>query len=277
MRMKTASEALSSTSRSVVRWPLALLAIHVAVAQSAPTSAPQRFEDRNVLWDVVHQHCTPKAAQKIFPPAPCADVQLGPGGYAIFKDRNGPYQYLLLPLARITGIESTALLAADAANYLAEAWQARLYVEAALHAAQSRDVLSLAINSSQGRSQDQLHIHIDCVRSDVRDAIHRWLPGIVGNPGWHPLPEGLPPSGHRYLAKWVGGENLGDNPFKDLAGALPSSDALAAHSLAVLGAYAPSGQPGFVLLSGRADVATGDRGHAEELQDTSCAVAKHPP
>jgi CDP-diacylglycerol pyrophosphatase len=270
---------MSTTGRSIARWSLAwaMLAANAAFAQSTTAPAPQQFENRNVLWDVVHQHCAPKAEQKIFPPAPCADVQLGPGGYAIFKDRNGPYQYLLLPLARITGIESPALLAADATNYLAAAWQARLYVEAALHAAQPRDALSLAINSSQGRSQDQLHIHIDCVRVDVRDAIRRALPGIVRNPGWHPLPEGLPPSGHRYLAKWVGGENLGDNPFKDLGGAMPSSDALATHSLAVVGAYAPSGQPGFVLLSGHVDAATGDHGHAEELQDTTCAVAAHPP
>lgn len=275
MRMRIAGEGMSTAGRSIARWSLALamLVSNAAVAQAAP--AAQKFEDRNVLWDVVHQRCAPKAEQKIFPPAPCADVQLGPGGYAIFKDRNGPYQYLLLPLARITGIESPVLLAAGATNYLAEAWKARLYVEAALHAAQPRDVLSLAINSSQGRSQDQLHIHIDCVRGDVRDAIRRWLPHITQD--WRPLPAGLPPTGHRYLARWVSGEYLRDNPFKDLAAALPSGEALAAHSMAVLGAYAPSGQPGFVLLSGRVDTATDDHGHAEELQDTTCAIATHPP
>lgn len=270
---------MSTAVRNIARWSLALAMFasnaHDAQAQTVPTA--QKFEDRNVLWNVIHQRCAPKAEQRIFPPAPCADVQLGPGGYAVFKDRNGPYQYLLLPLARVAGIESPALLAPDATNYLAEAWMARLYVEAALHAAQPRDVLSLAINSSQGRSQDQLHIHIDCLRGDVRDAIHRWIPAITQDKDWRPLPEGLPPAGHRYMAKWMSGENLRDNPFKDLAGATPSNDALATHSLAVLGAYAPSGQPGFVLLSGRVDAATGDHGHAEELQDTTCAIARRPP
>ncbi|HTV85439.1 MAG TPA: CDP-diacylglycerol diphosphatase [Dyella sp.] len=250
-----------------------MFASSIAAAQSPP--ATQKFEDRNVLWDAIHQRCAPKAMRKIFPPAPCADVQLGPGGYAVFKDRNGPYQYLLLPLARITGIESPALLAADAANYPAQAWRARLFVEASLHAEQPRDVLGLAINSSQGRSQDQLHIHIDCLRGDVRDAIQRWLPAITQD--WRPLPQGLPPSGHRYLAKWVAGENLDENPFKDLASNLSSKEALATRSLAVVGAYNAAHQPGFVLLSGRVDVAAGDHGHAEELQDPTCAIARRPP
>ncbi|RDS86324.1 CDP-diacylglycerol diphosphatase [Dyella psychrodurans] len=244
--------------------------------ESTPTPTTTRsFEDRNILWTLVHQRCVSKAERRIFPPAPCTDVELGQGGYAIFKDRDGPYQYLLLPLARITGIESPALLAPDAANYFAAAWKARLYVDASLHASQPRGVVSLAINSSLGRSQDQLHIHIDCVRGDVQDAIHRWLPRIT--PDWRPLPEGLPPFGHRYAAKWVSGENLRDNPLKDLASALPRNDTLATHSLLVMGAYSPSGAPGFVLLSGRADTATGDRAHAEELQDTTCAIAQHPP
>ena len=43
-----------------------------------------------------------------------------------------------------------------------------------------RDDISLAVNSVYGRSQNQLHIHIDCVRSDVRNALRAADPTIRG-------------------------------------------------------------------------------------------------
>ncbi|MET0331942.1 MAG: CDP-diacylglycerol diphosphatase, partial [Dyella sp.] len=46
----------------------------------------------------------------------------GLNGYAILKDHHGPAQYLLIPTARITGIESPLLLRAGAPNYFAAAW-----------------------------------------------------------------------------------------------------------------------------------------------------------
>jgi CDP-diacylglycerol pyrophosphatase len=36
-----------------------------------------------------------------------------------------------------------------------------------------RDTISLALNSEFGRSQNRLHIHIDCVGADVRTALHK--------------------------------------------------------------------------------------------------------
>ncbi|HZM08527.1 MAG TPA: CDP-diacylglycerol diphosphatase, partial [Methylocella sp.] len=34
-----------------------------------------------------------------------------------------------------------------------------------------RDAINMAINTAGSRSQDQLHIHIDCIRPDVRKAL----------------------------------------------------------------------------------------------------------
>lgn len=229
-----------------------------------------RKEDRNRLWMLVHDGCAPAAARGIYPPSPCAEVDAS-HGYAVFKDRVGRYQYLLLPLARIRGIESPALLAPDAPNYFADAWVARLYVETALHAAQPRDVLSLAVNSAHGRSQDQLHIHIDCIRADVHAALQRLLPTITGH--WHPLSRPLPPYQHVYQAMWVDGEALSINPFKALASTLPAGESMASHSLAVVGADSPEGKPGFILLSGHAGPLHEGGGSAEELQDIDCATA----
>lgn len=191
--------------------------------------------------------------------------------YVVLKDRDGRYQYLVLPLARIAGIESPALLAPGAPNYFADAWTARLYVEAALHRHLPRDALSLVVNSAYGRSQNQLHIHVDCIRPSVHDALQRMLPSLTEQ--WRPLPMPLPPDGHAYQARWVAGETLQVNPFKSLAAVLPTGDRMAWHSLVVLGAHSPAGKPGFILLSGRVDQRGDDRGNGDHLQDFTCTIA----
>ena len=71
-------------------------------------------------------------------------------GYVVLKDRVGDTQFLLMPTARITGIESPAILAADAPNYWDAAWQARHFVDERAHRDLSREAISLAINSESG-------------------------------------------------------------------------------------------------------------------------------
>lgn len=248
---------------------------HAAVA--APAAAVQR-ENPNVLWYLIHDGCATSAARGRYPPRPCTEVDAPHGSanaYAVLKDIRGRYQYLVLPLARITGIESPALLAPGAPNYFADAWTARLYVEAALHHAVPRDDLVLVVNSIDGRSQNQLHIHIDCIRPSVRDALVRMLPAITQQ--WRPLPAPLPPYGHRYWARRVDGRDLTVNPFKSLAAALPAGDRMGLHSLVVTGARFADGKPGFILLSSRVDRAKGNVGSGDELQDLSCAIATRDP
>jgi CDP-diacylglycerol pyrophosphatase len=126
--------------------------------------------------------------------------------------------------------------------------------------------VGLAINSSQGRSQQQLHIHIDCLREDVIAA----LKAAVIGPAWAPLP--TPLSGHPYRARWLPDAALaGTNPFKLLAAAV-GADAMAQQTLVVAGAVSHNGEPGFVLLADQADMATGDHASGAELEDHSCAV-----
>jgi CDP-diacylglycerol pyrophosphatase len=248
----------------------------VCAHQAHQAQQAHKHESPNVLWHFVHDKCAPTAARGIYPPAPCIEVvdAHNPGrGYVVFKDRNGRYQYLVLPLTRITGIESPALLAPDAPNYLAAAWTARMYVEAALHKRMPRQDMSVSVNSMYGRSQNQLHIHVDCIRADVRDTLHRLLPDITRQ--WQTLPVRLPAHGYRrtYMARWVDGAALSLNPFHALAKALPAGDHMGLHSLVVVGARNAQGQPGFILLSTRADLKAGNNGNSDNLQDTTCAIA----
>jgi len=169
---------------------------------------------------------------------------------------------------RVSGIESPALLRGGAPNYFAAAWAARSHTEQALGRALPRDVASLALNSPHGRSQHQLHIHVDCLRADVLAQLRRMQPVIGAN--WQPLPEPL--RGHAYLARQLPGAELTANPVRLLAAHLADPADLGNWSLVVAGQTDPSGAPGFVLLATRLDLTAGNKASGEELQDHACAV-----
>jgi CDP-diacylglycerol pyrophosphatase len=237
----------------------------VAVLATVACS-PQAVADPNALWTIVNGQCVPDQRNNDNP-APCALVDLDggePRGSAVLKDLVGATQFLLIPTARIGGIESPQILAAYAPNYFADAWRARSFVEVRAGRELPRDWLSLAINSADARSQDQLHIHVDCVRADVRQALIAHADDIGTT--WQPLPVTL--AGQQYRAMEILGEELDSvNPFRLLADDLPAGDTMGVQSLVVIGDIGADGRPGFVLLAGRADAASPGSGHGEDLQD----------
>jgi CDP-diacylglycerol pyrophosphatase len=231
---------------------------------------PACAEDPDALWKLVHDRCVPNQLQHATP-APCMAVELGAGverGYVLLKDYIGHNQLLLLPTAKISGIESPAVLAPDATNYFAQAWLALPRLDALAHRSLPRDAVSLAINSMLGRSQNQLHIHIDCVAAPVRAALHD-ADAAIGT-AWAKLP--VPLAGHPYIARRVAGETLDAiNPFRLLADTVAGAVAdMGHHTLVVVGATMADGTPGFILLDDHADAATGDFANGEELQDHAC-------
>ncbi len=237
-------------------------------------SSGARSADPNALWNIVHGRCLPDMRQH-GDPRPCVEVNLERGvaaGYAVLKDIRGATQFLLIPTPRVSGIECPSLRTPRASNYFADAWQARTFVEKALARKMPRDTLSLAVNSQLARSQNQLHIHIDCIRADVRDALQRERFAIGRR--WTPLPILL--AGHRYRAIRVAGSSLGgQNPFKLLAWGVPGARAdMGYHTLVVVGMWFAPYVPGFVVLDDRADPANGDNAGGEELQDHACALGR---
>jgi CDP-diacylglycerol pyrophosphatase len=234
----------------------------IAIALAAPALA-----DPNALWTITHDRCVPDQEQRENP-APCALVDLAGGergGYVVLKDLVGATQFLVIPTNRIDGIESPALLEPGAIDYFAAAWRARSFVEQRAGTPIPRDWMSLAVNSAVARSQNQLHIHVDCVRADVREALLRNANRL--GPTWTPFPEPL--AGHDYLATVVAGDDLDVvDPFVMLADGVPGARAeMGLQTLVVVGAYLADGRPGFVVLSDRADPAAGVEAAGEELQD----------
>jgi CDP-diacylglycerol pyrophosphatase len=252
---------------------LSILAVLVAVAiWMAVDVVPRLLGNGGALWSIVHGACVPHQLRGEGP-APCSLVDVQDGvekGYAILKDLRGRAQFLLIPTARITGIESPVLLEPGVTNYVAQAWRARTFVEGRLgHRLDRRDV-SLAVNARLRRSQGQLHIHIDCVRRDVRDTLDRLAPSIGDR--WAPL--GEPLAGRDFRAIRVLGDELGTtDPFTLLARDGDARSAMGEHSLAVVGADFPGRGAGFVILDGHVTSRFGVAANAEALQDHTCSLA----
>lgn len=231
----------------------------VPVAPAKPPPNP------DALWGLIQRDCVGTGT----PRGDCLAVDAAPGRRdVLFKDAHGRYQFLLMPLDKVSGIESPALLHTDAPNYFASAWAARWRTEQALGQPLPREVASLALNSPHGRSQHQLHIHIDCLRTDVLAQLRRMDAGIGTH--WQRLP--APLRGHVYQARRVRGEVLAVDPIQLLAHELAGVHDLGHWSLVVSGARERDGTPGFLLLATRLDPATGNEASGEELQDHACAA-----
>ena len=225
----------------------------------------------HALWFMVHNVCATnmKVRGKAFP---CTTINL-PGGYATVRDWAKPTQLLLVPTRRTRGIESPELLKGDSPNYWQAAWEARHLIERHIGQAIPREAIAMAINSRYGRTQDQLHIHVDCVRPDVAQALIHHQDQIGA--AWSDLDFHIIHRGFRAMR--LEGEDLIDqhDPFKRLAyGDSRARADMGRETLAVVGATFSDGSEGFYLLSDRANPRYFDRGLGEELLDPSCLILK---
>ena len=201
----------------------------------------------DALWNIIQSGC-----------APCTERT---DDHVILRDRRGAAQFLIMPTTRITGIENPALLDPNSPNYFAIAWANHLRIEQTLNRHVNRDQIVLTINSAHGRSQNQLHIHLDCLDPKVRQT----LAAQTITSQWQPIPGGL--KGHPYQAKRLDGADLTVNPIQMVAAEIPGArDHMDNQTIAVVGVE-PSG---FILLADHADPSTDNPGHAEELQDWEC-------
>ncbi len=218
----------------------------------------------SALWNIVSQKCVPNQ-EKNGQPAPCSQVD-EQQGYVVLKDMVGPLQFLLMPTARITGIESPALLEDNTPNFFAQAWQARHYMADKYGKPIDDSNVSLAINSQYGRSQNQMHIHISCLLPQVKTQLSQEA-GDIGY-RWQPLPEKL--IGHTYLARKVSAAELNQKgAFRLLAEGVPEASEKMGH----FGLAMVSLQGGdFLLLANERNLLQLNNASTEEIQDHNCAV-----
>jgi CDP-diacylglycerol pyrophosphatase len=203
------------------------------------------------------QHHLAAPCERIFLP----DLKTGRSGYAVLADRKGGAHYLLVPTQTMAGTDSSELLDPDTPNYFAEAWHARDLLKNFVGHDVPRTDVGLAVNTAHARTQDQFHVHIECLRQDVAESLRlgaeqatdRWAPMIV--------------AGSTYQAMKIMGEGLdGANPFELVAALKPDiRHHMGDYTVVVAGAQFKGG-PGFILLTG-----TGPTG--ELLLDSSCSIA----
>ncbi|SHE87770.1 CDP-diacylglycerol pyrophosphatase [Kaistia soli DSM 19436] len=214
------------------------------------------------------------AQRTLHVPFPCLSVDLSGGkgrGYAVIRPPLGRSEVLLVPTVPIVGIESRALLPADAPPLFQEAWAARRFVVAALPRDPGRTGLGMAVNSRPNRSQDRLHIHVDCLQPSVMGALTRFGPKIGER--WTRFPVLL--AGGRYWARQVSAASFQTiNPFRLVYDGLPvARRSMADMTLVIAGTTLTDGKPGFMLLAANTRARGLEKAVGEDLLDHTCHLA----
>ena len=241
----------------------ALVLACAVMALPVPASADP---SRNVLWAALKTCVLAKTlANRTFP---CLDVDLGgtdrPGS-AVMRAPGEPTHIVVMPTDTVPGLEAQILRGPRGVAYWKAALAARLFVSDAVKGRLPVADVGLAVNSARGRSQDQLHIHLDCLRPSVLRAVKANGPAVRGT--WGPFP--VPLAGDRYFAMRVpAAASERFNPFaalRTLPGRRPD---LHETSFAALATPPGDPEPGFILLAYRAPGAS-----AEDVMDHTCAAA----
>lgn len=235
-----------------------------SLALSTSSCARLATIDSNALWKIVDIRCVP-SQQATGTPGQCTKVDLDKH-YVILKDIVGRSQHLLIPTDRITGIESPLVLAPDARPYWIDAWNSRHYVESAVKRGLPDDELGLEINSEYRRSQNQLHIHIDCMRGDVSAVLAQHARDTPGEWRWQTI------DGKRYRIMRVptlAGER---DPFRLVAQDNDGVAAMATQTILVTGAGPDAQRDGWLIVNSGTELDDGT-GTAEGLLDHACRIA----
>ena len=190
---------------------LASVAALLAGALALGTASAVEF-DRGALWKVV-QACVADARLTGLP-YPCLAVDLAGGeerGHVLLRP---PWanDLIVSPTRAVVGVEDPLLQSVAAPNDFAAAWRARTMIATANGRQPSRDQVALVANSRPARAQDQLHIHVGCLRLGAKrvlaDAAH-----TLPLDAWRPIGWVVPHQS--FWAMRIRGADLeGVNPFR---------------------------------------------------------------
>jgi len=238
--------------------------VPTAAAEPAPPNDPSR--DRDALWKIVHDRCEVRY-QRTGAYAPCTSVDEA-SGTALYKASYDPYQFLLLPLARVPGIEDPALQEPMGRNYLYDAWSARFLVPSRLNNSLPESDVILTINPKNARTQDQLHIHISCA-SPATSAVLKKVDASE-YVRWNQLPVDL--GGHTYQALAMSRREFeSKNLFQDVYMKV-TADRKSIENASIAIAKVATDQ--FLLLLLVAEGTEDQPVNADTLLDHGCSIAK---
>lgn len=223
---------------------------------------------RDSLWKNVQERCLATNAERH---RDCAIVDRE-RGFVLYKDAIGPSHYLVIPDHKVTGIDDPEVWAAEKQNQWAFGWDARSIVGKSIDRSLPDSLVGLAINSKVSRSQDQLHIHLDCISESAREFV-RGSGGSIGTT-W---------SDFRYRGKPVRAvlipsatPAMAFNPFEVIKESLRASPGpVADRGVFVTYVERPEGSSGFVIVDQPVDAAVGSYGHASDFLDRGCRLGRN--
>jgi CDP-diacylglycerol pyrophosphatase len=155
-----------------------IVSVVVVLTLSAAFAAYAMELHRMALWQVVRA-CV--ADFKLTgAPFPCLEVNLAGGeerGSVVLRP---PLlnDMVLSPTRRIEGIEDPFLQSPEAPNYFDAAWRARAFLKDAGGQGPEPDAIALFVNSTIVRTQDQLHIHVGCLKPFARRTLAAAAPKV---------------------------------------------------------------------------------------------------
>jgi len=215
--------------------------------------------NRDALRQIVQEQCVVNWSRQ-HSARPCERIS---EGFAVLADRKGGAHFLLIPTKTVAGMESPELLEPAAPNYFAAAWAARDLLARVVGHDVPRGAVGLALNPRHARTQDQMHIHIECLRAEVARRLRRAAPSVTA--AWSIVwIDGWP-----YHVARLMGEELRPDPISLLWHGVPAARSdMGDYTLVVAGMALAEG-PGFFLLA-----ANGPAG--ELLLDPACTIAATP-
>ena len=206
-------------------------------------------------------------------PFPCLEVDLSSGedrGYIVLRPPR-LNDLILTPTRKIVGIEDPLLQSAEAPNYFNAAWRARSFLNGADGRAREHDEIALVANSAAVRTQDQLHIHVGCLKTPARRMLAAAAPKVpIGK--WVQIGAVVP-----HTVFWgmrIRGADLSDiEPFRLAAEAL-AGEVIPPRNLMIAAAgVRVEGDDQFLILASYAE-ATGAWSSA--LLDGTCPAGPSP-
>jgi CDP-diacylglycerol pyrophosphatase len=245
-----------------MKWSASILACLVVLGASA-YAAHSATVRRGVLKQVIDAcELSKRTVGLSFPCLAVNPGDAGATGYAVIRGPRQRTEVLVVPTMPVTGIEDPAFLEPPIPAVWSEAWRSRQFVFDMLGRTLPRDGIGLAINSIATRSQDQLHIHVDCVDPQVRQILATKGRSIDAN--WRLFP--TPLGDQVYWARSVSSTDLHDVNVAALVkqGVPKAGRAMGRFTIGAIGATLRDGSDGFYLF------ASGAGGPAEDLLDHAC-------
>jgi len=242
-------------------------AVWIASVGAVLFAAAASCANRDALREIVQDQCVAHWREQ-HSAAPCVEIHLddaahAESGYAVLADRKGGAHFLLIPTRTISGIESPTLEEPGAPSYFRAAWRARAQLDGVIGRQVPTRLVGLAVNPLHARGQDQLHIHIECLRADVYETLARQAGHISSS--WSPLTLG----GASYWVRSIPDNLDVEDPFKVLASHPPEADhGMSDYTLVVTGT--PTEDRGFLMLASASAA-------GELLLDSSCDALKAAP